>query len=105
MIKLNITNKLASIIVIGIVSFAICLGIYFDSYLKDSYYKEAKNKLENGFSRLILEVQKIESNLKSGISFVQNDEAFIASIDFFTASSPTPLPLTSVILVAVEKPA
>ena len=81
MIKLNITNKLASIIVIGIVSFAICLGIYFDSYLKDSYYKEAKNKLENGFSRLILEVQKIESNLKSGISFVQNDEAFIASID------------------------
>lgn len=81
MIKLNITNKLAAITVIGIVAFAICLGIYFDSYLKDTYYKEAKKKIEYGFSRMILEVQKIESNLKSGISFVQNDEAFIASID------------------------
>lgn len=81
MLKLNIINKLATIIVAGIVSFAICLGIYFDYYLKDSYYKEAKKKIEYGFSRLILEVQKIESNLKSGISFVQHDEAFIASID------------------------
>ena len=81
MLKFNITNKLATIIIAGIVSFAICLGIYFDNYLKDTYYEEAKKKIEYGFSRLILEVQKIESNLKSGISFVQNDEAFIASID------------------------
>jgi diguanylate cyclase (GGDEF)-like protein len=85
MLKFNITNKLATIIIAGIVSFAICLGIYFDNYLKDTYYEEAKKKIEYGFSRMILEVQKIESNLKSGISFVQYDEAFIASIDLINS--------------------
>lgn len=79
--KLNITNKLAIIIIGGIISLAVCLGIYFDNYLRETYFKEAKKKIEHSFSRLISEVQKIENNLKYGISFVQNDEGFIASID------------------------
>ena len=81
MTKLNITNKLSIIILGGIFSLAICLGVYFDNYLKETYLKDAKKKIEHSFSRLISEVQKIENNLKSGISFVQYDEAFIASID------------------------
>ena len=36
MIKPNITNKLEIIIIGGIISLAICLGIYFDNYLKES---------------------------------------------------------------------
>lgn len=80
MIKPNITNKLEIIIIGGIISLAICLGIYFDNYLKEIYFKDAQKKIEHAFSRLIFEVQKIENNLKSGISFVQNDEGFIASI-------------------------
>ena len=80
MIRLNITNKLAIIIIGGIISLAICLGVYFDNYLKEIYFKDAKKKIEHSFSRLIFEVQKIENNLKSGISFVQNDEGFTASI-------------------------
>lgn len=81
MIKLNITNKLALVITTGIISLAIFLGVYFDNYLKETYFKEAKKKIEHAFSRLISEAQKIENNLKSGISFVQYDEAFIASVD------------------------
>ena len=81
MIKLSLINKLATVIVLGILSLALTLGIYFDNYLKDTYFKEAKKKIEHAFSRLISEVQKIENNLKSGISFVQNDDSFIASVD------------------------
>ena len=81
MIKSNIINKLSIVIVVGIVSLALCLGLYFDNYLKETYLKDAKKKIEHSFSRLIYDVQKIENNLKSGISFVQYDEAFIASID------------------------
>ena len=39
MIKLNITNKLAVVIIGGIISLAVCLGIYFDNYLKETYLK------------------------------------------------------------------
>lgn len=81
MVKLNILNKLSITIIAGIASFAIILGIYFDGYLKEVYFKQTKKKMEQGFSKLAWDVQKIESNLKSGISFVQNDETFIASID------------------------
>jgi len=81
MTKLNISNKLAIVIIGGIISLAVILGVYFDNYLKETYLKDAKKKIEHSFSRLISEIQKIENNLKSGISFVQYDEAFIASID------------------------
>ena len=65
--KLNITNKLAIIIIGGIISLAVCLGIYFDNYLRETYFKEAKKKIEHSFSRLISEVQKIENNLKRNV--------------------------------------
>ena len=45
MIRLNITNKLAIIIIGGIISLAICLGVYFDNYLKEIYFKDAKKRL------------------------------------------------------------
>lgn len=81
MIKFSIINKLAIVVILGIFSLAISLGIYFDGYLKDTYFKEAKKKIELFFATLIDDVHKIEENLKSGISFVQTDENFLASVD------------------------
>ncbi len=79
--KLTIINKLALLVILGILSLALSLGVYFDSYLKNSYFKEAKKKIEMFFSTLIDDVRKVEVNLKSGISFVQTDENFLASVD------------------------
>ena len=44
--RLNIINKLSVIIILSILSLAILLGVYFDNYLKETYFKDARNKIE-----------------------------------------------------------
>lgn len=79
-LRLKLTNKLSLLIILGIVGVVFGLGIYFDSFLKDTYLQDTKKRMQHGFGRLITDIDKIEKELKLGIAFVQNDGNFIASI-------------------------
>lgn len=81
----SIINKLTIIVISTIFSLTLSLGIYFDNYLKDAYFKEAKKKIELFFATLVNNAIKTEENLKSGISFVESDENFLASIDLINS--------------------
>lgn len=83
--KFSIINKLTIITILGIFSLTVSLGIYFDNYLKDTYFKEAKKKIEFFFTTLVNDAIKMEENLKSGISFVESDENFLASVDLINS--------------------
>ena len=83
--KFSIINKLTIISILAIFSFTISLVIYFDNYLKDTYFNEANKKIELFFTTLVNDAIKTEENLKSGISFVESDENFLASLDLINS--------------------
>ena len=83
--RLNIINKLSIIIILSILSLAILLGVYFDNYLKETYFKDARNKIELFFTTIVKNASKTEEDLKSGISFVQSDEKFLASVELINS--------------------
>lgn len=79
--KASLKNKLSIIIAVAVMLVALVLGIYFDSFLKNSSLETAHGRMFHAYQRLDSNLKNIEKNLKAGISFIQSDEQMLASID------------------------
>ncbi len=77
----SLANKLSLAIVLSVILSVALLGLYFDTYLQESYFKTTKKRLSHGFERLVADISKIEEELKQGIMFIQSDEDILASIE------------------------
>ncbi len=79
--NLNLINKLSLVIVLSVFVSIGFLGLYFDAFLKDIYFQSTKKRIHHGFERIFSDIQKISYELGEGITFIENDENFLASID------------------------
>lgn len=57
------------------------LGIYFDSFLKQSFLTNNRVRIHHGYERLSYNLKNIERQLKEGVAYVRSDEKMIASIE------------------------
>lgn len=57
------------------------LGFYFDTFLKENYFKQSKDKISHAISRVASDFRHAESELIQGIEFIEKDIALIASMD------------------------
>jgi diguanylate cyclase (GGDEF)-like protein len=73
--------KFSALIIIGVIVSVASLGVYFDTFLKENYLTSAQKRMEHGFKRLASDLAKNIDSLQKGISFIQDDEALLASID------------------------
>ena len=78
---LPLTGKLSLLIIFGIIISTGALGFYFDSFLKANFLEDANKRILYGFQRLASDMTAISQELLEGISFIQTDEQFIASVD------------------------
>lgn len=79
--KINLTTKLSILVVISILASFATLGFYFDSFLKDTHFQNTKKRMILGLSRVSINIENIDKELKQGISFIDKDESLLASID------------------------
>lgn len=79
--SLKLTGKLSLLIIFGIIVSTGALGFYFDSFLKTNFLEDATKRILYGFQRLEFDTVAISQELLEGISFIQTDEHFLASID------------------------
>jgi diguanylate cyclase (GGDEF)-like protein len=79
--RLNLTGKLSLLVVLGVLASVSVLGCYFDSFLEGTFLEDAKSRILYGFQRLSTDLETAIEELKEGISFVQTDENFLASVE------------------------
>jgi diguanylate cyclase (GGDEF)-like protein len=77
----NLTDKLSILVMFAVLSALIVLGVYFDTFLKESYLESTKKRMLHGYQRLAYNLDNIESELMEGIAFIKTDEGMLASID------------------------
>ncbi len=77
----NLINKLSFVFILSVIVSISFLGLYFDTFLQDTYFKSTKKRIYHGYERIFSDIQKIENELKKGIAFIQSDENLLASID------------------------
>ena len=79
--SLNIKSKLSLILVLSSIMMSLVVGIYFDHFLRQSFSKTAEQRISYAFQRINLYLIVVENDLKTGISFIQNDESLLASVE------------------------
>ncbi len=79
--QIKLTGKLSLLISFGIIVSTGVLGFYFDSFLKASFLEDARKRMLYGFQRLEYDMTAISQELLEGISFIQTDDQFIASVN------------------------
>ncbi|MCI5122024.1 MAG: HAMP domain-containing protein, partial [Candidatus Electrothrix sp. AUS4] len=57
------------------------LGIYFDVFLENNFREDANKRILYGFQHVKSDLADVSLDLQKGISFVQHDEKFLASIN------------------------
>ena len=80
MMKLKLNTKISLIAVFSIILAVTILGVYFDLFLKDIYFKDAKNRISDAKEKIGLDVKNHEIELIKGISFIKDDKQMLASI-------------------------
>lgn len=78
---INLTGKLSLLVVLGVFSAVSVLGCYFDSFLRETFFEEAKSRILYGFQRLATDLKTTTEELKEGIFFIRTDEYFLASVE------------------------
>ena len=80
----GLADKLSLMLVGVIVLMLGIIGVYFDTFLKQSYLEDTKKRMLHGFDRLALSIEGIEKELRVGVSFINSDEKMLASIDLIS---------------------
>ncbi|MCG6937698.1 MAG: diguanylate cyclase, partial [Gammaproteobacteria bacterium] len=79
--KGSLKFKLSILVTSAVLLVVTILGIYFDSFLKQSFLTNTRVRMHHGYERLSLNLRNIERQLKEGIAYVRSDEKMIASIE------------------------
>lgn len=78
--KLKLNTKISLIAVFSIILAVTILGVYFDIFLKDIYFIDAKNRILDAKDKIALDIKNQESKLIKGISFIRDDKQMLASV-------------------------
>lgn len=78
--RFRLTNKLAFLVMIVILTSFGILGFYFDSFLKENDFENTKKRMLHAYSRMAQNLIHTEKELKQGISFIKDDEHLLASV-------------------------
>ncbi|MBD3789195.1 MAG: EAL domain-containing protein [Campylobacterales bacterium] len=79
--KLSLSKILSVFVLVGVIVLVTIMGVYFDSFLKKNAFENAQKRIVHGYSRLYSDIIKLESELKQGVAFIQNDIYLESSID------------------------
>jgi len=79
--KTNLTVKLSVLLLSIILASTVILGLYFDTFLKESFLQTTQKRMLHGFKRLSGDITSATKDIKKGIAFIQTDESTLASID------------------------
>lgn len=77
----TLKTKLSVILLLSSLVLSLIAGIYFDHFLRKNFAHAAHERVEYAFSRIQIDLDTVKSNLKKGVSFIQDDEMLLASID------------------------
>ena len=80
MMKLKLNTKISLIAVLSIVIAITILGVYFDMFLKDIYFIDAKHRILDAREKIKVDIKNQESELIKGISFIKDDKQMLASV-------------------------
>ncbi|MFH0710171.1 MAG: EAL domain-containing protein [Pseudomonadota bacterium] len=78
--KQNLKNKLLLILIATIVLVVGILGSYFEYFLRSNYAEKSQQQIHFAFQRISTSLNSLEDNLKQGITFIQDDEIMISSL-------------------------
>ncbi|MGZ8546313.1 MAG: putative bifunctional diguanylate cyclase/phosphodiesterase [Sulfuricurvum sp.] len=81
----HLTNKLSLILIASIVIMSGILQWYFNSFLQKKYDETVERQVTYAFNNFNSHRLLLEKALKKGVSFVQEDESFIASVDLINS--------------------
>lgn len=79
--SLKLKTKLLLILTGSVTAISIITGLYFDYFLHHNFLHTTEQRMEYAFHRFELHLKGIESDLKKGVAFTSDDEAFLASIE------------------------
>ncbi|MCI5208979.1 MAG: HAMP domain-containing protein, partial [Candidatus Electrothrix sp. ATG2] len=79
--QINLTGKLSLLVTSGIILSVGTLGVHFNWFLKNNFLENANKRMLYGFQQLASDLATVSQELQEGISFVQTDELFLASMD------------------------
>lgn len=83
--SLKLRGKLSFILIAAIIILSLITGLYFDHFLRDSFAKNTQERISYAFHRFNLHLYETENELSEGITFIQEDEALLASIELINA--------------------
>lgn len=75
----KLTTKILSITVLTIVISIGVLGVYFDEFLKEIYFDDAKHRIIDAKEKLYFDVKDKELELIRGVNFIKEDKSLLAS--------------------------
>lgn len=78
--KRSLLGKLTLFVITGIILTVGMLGFYFNTFLKKNFQQTTKSRMQRGFERLNVDLATRERGLRQGITFIQSDDAFLASV-------------------------
>jgi len=77
---MKLSTKISLISILTVFTFTLMLGVYFNTFLKSSYFKKSKDKINHAATRVLSNFKNTENELIQGLNYIEDDEAFIASI-------------------------
>lgn len=77
----SLKAKLSIILVVSSLVLSLIAGIYFDHFLRKNFVNTAQEKIEYAFSRIQIDLDQVAIDLKKGITFIQDDEMLLASVE------------------------
>ena len=81
----NLKTKLSVILIVSSLVLSLIAGIYFDYFLRKSFVTAAQEKIEYVFAHIQIDLDKAEIDLKKGITFIQDDEMLLASVELINS--------------------
>jgi diguanylate cyclase (GGDEF)-like protein len=79
--NLKLSHKLSFLVISLLLTSVVSLWAYFDNFLKDADFQQTQKQVDYAYARFSSDIHKISENLISGISFIDNDEELISSIE------------------------
>ncbi len=78
--QLSLTSKFTLLFTAGVVFVVAVLGLYFDHFIRTSFWEATHLQMNHGFKRLSFNLQTTERELQEATEFIKKDPLMIASI-------------------------
>lgn len=80
-LRRHLTFKLSLLATLAVMLSVVAMGVYFDSFLRESFLEGTRVRMQHAYQRLDYNLNRIEGAVKKGAAYAAKDEQLIASID------------------------